>query len=145
MRPSSIRLRNRAPTPLGLQLHWIKEWNVNTGLTDEHLAGIRRTLSEGWPVCGGFRWPKQAKWVDGVLQMCPSNAVYDGHSVLLVGYRDDARQPGGGVFMFRNTAGDGHDGSMPYAYAQAFMNDAAWVDYEGRDRRLTAALPPAGE
>jgi hypothetical protein len=127
--------------PLGLRLHWIKEWNVNTGLTEEHLAGIKRTLSEGWPVCGGFRWPKEAKWESDVLQMCPSNAVYDGHSVLLVGYRDDAAQPGGGIFLFRNTAGDGHDGSMPYAYAQAFMNDAAWVDFERRpERPLTPTL-----
>ena len=130
--------------PLGLQLHWIKEWNVNTGLTDEHLASIKRTLAEGWPVCGGFRWPHQAKWVDGVLQMCASNAVYDGHSVLLVGYRDDTRQPGGGVFIFRNTAGLGRDGSMPYAYAKAFMNDAAWVDHANRNRQVTAARSRAG-
>jgi hypothetical protein len=141
--PSAAALADaKTRLPLGLRLHWIKEWNVNTGLTDEHLAGIRRTLGEGWPVCGGFRWPNQASWVDGVLRMCPSNAVYDGHSVLLVGYRDDAAQPGGGVFLFRNTAGEGRDGSMPYAYARAFMNDAAWVDYPSRDRRLTATVPP---
>jgi hypothetical protein len=119
----------KARLSLGLQLHWIKGWNVHTGLTDDHWIGIKRTLSEGWPVCGGFRWPKQPKSADGVLQMCATNAVYDGHSVLLVGYRDDARQPGGGVFMFRNSAGDGRDGSMPYGYARAFMNDAAWIGY----------------
>ena len=73
---------------LGLRLHWIKEWNVHTGLTADHLASIRRTLSSGWPVCGGFRWPKKEEWKEGVLQMCSSNAVRDGHSVLLVGYRD---------------------------------------------------------
>jgi hypothetical protein len=129
--------------PLGLRLHWIKEWNVNTGLTDEHLARIKQTLAGGWPVCGGFRWPNEARWVDGVLQMCASNAVYDGHSVLLVGYRDEPTPPGGGVFMFRNTAGDGRDGSMPYAYARAFMNDAAWVDHEsrGRPEAATAGVP----
>jgi len=130
--------------PLGLQLHWIKEWNVNTGLTDDHLTSLKRTLADGWPVCGGFRWPSQAKWVDGVLQMCATNAVYDGHSILLVGYRDDTRQPGGGLFVFRNTAGDGRDGSMPYAYAKTFMNDAAWVDYGSRDAPLTAARSRAG-
>lgn len=112
---------------LGLRLRWIKEWNVKTGLTPQHLAEIKRTLSQGWPVCGGFRWPKQAQWTNDVLQMCPANAVYDGHSVLLVGYRDDEAQPGGGVFIFRNTSG-GRDAMMPYAYAAAYMNDAAWVD-----------------
>ena len=105
---------------------------MNTGLTDAHLAGIKRTLREGWPVCGGFRWPKQEQWVSNVLQMCPSNAVRDGHSVLLVGYRDDAAQLGGGVFIFRNTAGTGQDGFMPYGYAAAYMNDAVWIDYERR-------------
>jgi hypothetical protein len=128
---------------LGLRFNWIKEWNVNTGLTDEHLAAIRRTLSQGWPVCGGFRWPRQAKWENDVLQMCPSNNVYDGHSILLVGYRSDATQPGGGVFIFRNTSGPGRDGLMPYAYAQAYMNDAAWIDCEPgpKTRQASAAHP----
>ena len=117
---------------LGLQLHWIKEWNVNTGLTQSHVASIKRTLSEGWPVCGGFRWPKQAMWEKDVLQMCASNTVYDGHSVLLVGYRDEAAQDGGGVFIFRNTSGKGRDGFMPYAYARAYMNDAVWVGAEAK-------------
>ncbi|HEY5481198.1 MAG TPA: hypothetical protein VIL39_06945, partial [Verrucomicrobiae bacterium] len=78
--------------------------------------------------------------VDNVLQMCPSNAVRDGHSVLLVGYRDDAAQPGGGVFIFRNTSRSGQDGWMPYAYAREYMNDAVWVDFE---RRTNAPTAPA--
>ncbi len=113
----------------GLRLNWIKEWNVNTGLTEAHILAIKRTLSEGWPVCGGFRWPKAERWVEDVLQMFPAEAVRDGHSVLLVGYRDDAQQPGGGVFIFRNTAKAGRDGYMPYGYARDYMNDAVWIDY----------------
>ena len=113
---------------LGLRHHWIKEWDVKTGLTDEQFLAIKRTLHKGWPVCAGCRWPKQPKWVEGVLQMCPAEAVYDGHSVLVVGYRDDADQPGGGVFLFRNTNNGGHDGSMPYIYARAYVNDAVWID-----------------
>ena len=91
---------------LGLRHHWIKEWNVNTGLTEQEFAGVQRTLAQGWPVCGGFRWPKQERWVENVLQMCPSNSVRDGHSVLLVGYRNEAAHPGGGVFIFRNSGGN---------------------------------------
>ena len=121
---------------LGLRHHWIKEWNVKTGLSDEQLRAIKCTLSQGWPVCGGLRWPKQPKWTDGVLGLCPADAVYDGHSVLLVGYRDDASQPGGGVFLFRNTNKDGPEGSMPYTYAWTYMNDAVWIDSD-------AATPPA--
>src|SRR5262249_42742633 len=47
----------QARLKLGLQLHWIKEWDVKTGLTPTQLVTIKRTLSDGWPVCGGFRWP----------------------------------------------------------------------------------------
>lgn len=117
-------------TALPLKLNWIKEWNVNTGLTDAEFAGIKRTLQQSWPVCGGFRWPVHEKWEKDVLQMCSANAVRDGHSVLLVGFRDDAAQPGGGVFIFRNSGAAGRDGYMPYAYAREFMNDAAWVGSE---------------
>lgn len=113
---------------LGLQLHWLKPWDVKTGLTPAALAAIKQTLANGWPVCSGLRWPKQERWVEDVLQPCPAADVRDGHSVLLVGYRDDATQPGGGVFLFRNTSHGGKDGAMPYAYAQEFMNDAVWVN-----------------
>jgi hypothetical protein len=139
--PSAVALADaKTRLPLDLRLHWIKEWNVHTGLTAEHLTTIKRTLDSGWPVCSGLRWPKQQQWVENVLQMCPSNAVRDGHSVLLVGYRDDAAQPGGGVFIFRNTSRSGQDGSMPYAYAREYMNDAVWVDCE---RRTNAPTAPA--
>lgn len=113
---------------LGLQLHWLKLWDVKTGLTPGAFVAIKQTLAKGWPVCSGLRWPKQERWVEDVLQPCPASDVRDGHSVLLVGYRDDSTQPGGGVFLFRNTSHGGQDGAMPYAYAQEFMNDAVWVD-----------------
>ncbi len=112
---------------LDLTLHWIKEWNPHNGLTDAQMNEIKVTLAKQWPVCGGFRWPKKAVWEAQTLQMCPPEEVFDGHSVLLVGYKDDAGQPGGGVFLIRNSGGDGSDGYMPYAYVQEYMNDAAWI------------------
>ena len=36
--------------------------------------------------------------------------------------------PASGVFLFRNTKNGGHDGSMPYTYARAYVNDALWID-----------------
>jgi hypothetical protein len=118
----------RAMQKLGLRLHWIKEWDVETGLTDAQFQVIRQTMVQGWPVCGGFRWPKQVRWEEEVLQMCPPEEVYDGHSVLLLGYRNDPTEPGGGLFIIRNSGGEGSDGFMPYAYVQAYMNDAAWIE-----------------
>lgn len=115
---------------LGLHLRWIKEWNPETGLTGEQFEAVRRTLAGGWPVCGGFRWPKEARWREGVLQMAAPEEVYDGHSVLLVGYREDESRPGGGVFLIRNSGGDGSDGALPHDYARAYMNDAAWIEHD---------------
>jgi hypothetical protein len=132
---------------LGLRLRWIKEWDPETGLTDGQLDTIKETLAQGWPVCGGFRWPRQARWeeADGplpeVLQLCPPDEVYDGHSVLLVGYQEDERQSGGGVFFIRNSSGDGRDGALPYAYAQAYMNDAVWVELATSERTVASGGP----
>lgn len=113
---------------LGLRLHWIKAWNVTTGLESSQFEEIKSTLRKGWPVCGGLRWPIQEHWNQGRLQMCGADKVMDGHSILLVGFQDDPSQPDGGCFIFRNSGGDGRDGLMPYAYARAYMNDAAWID-----------------
>ena len=128
VRPTSEALSEaRARLGLRLQPHWIKEWDVKNGLTGEQLKAIKRTLSQGWPVCAGLRWPKRVEWRKRVLQMCPAEEVFDGHSVLLVGYRDEAAQPGGGTFIFRNSGGGEREAYMPYAYAERFMNDAVWV------------------
>jgi hypothetical protein len=118
---------------LGLQLHWIKQWDPSRGVNDEQLAEIKRTLKRRWPVCGGFLWPKHEGhwWKNDVLQKCPRRAVMDGHSIMLVGYRDDKTQPGGGVFLIRNSAGPSRDGMMTYEYVRAYMNDAAWIDFPG--------------
>ena len=126
---------------LGLRLHWIKPWNPNTGLTEEQFIAIKHVLNKQWPVCGGFRWPKEpVQWKNDVLEMPPPEGVFDGHSVLIVGYRDDPEQPGGGVFLFRNSNNNGRDGYMTYEYARAYTNDAVWVDYK-EDDGLQSTLP----
>ena len=61
--------------------------------------------------------------------MCLADAVYDGHSLLLVGYCDAPKQPGGGTLLFRNTGDGGRDAFMPYTYARTYMNDAVWIDF----------------
>ena len=117
----------RAASPAHLRLKWIKRWDVTTGLTEAQFQGIKQTLAGGWPVCAGMRWPRRENWRENVLQMATPAEVFDGHSVLLVGFREDPAQPGGGVFLIRNTGGGVPDGALPYAYARAYINDAAWV------------------
>jgi hypothetical protein len=114
-----------------LTLTWVKEWDPNTGLTADHLRSIKAIIHNGWPVLGGFRWPKKAQWRESVLDMCPPEDVFDGHSVLLTGFEDDSAQPGGGLFLIRNSGGDGADGYLPYAYVSEYMNDAAWIECTG--------------
>jgi hypothetical protein len=133
----------KARLNLGMKFHWVKRWNVRTGLADAEFMAIKRALEQGQPVCAGLRWPSREMWVDDVLQMCPPSAVFDGHSVLLVGYRDDTAQPGGGVFLFRDSNNRGKDGAMPYAYASAYMNDAAWVGFS-HEAPPSAAVPLGG-
>ncbi len=115
----------------GLRIHWIKKWDPHIGVNDEQLQQIKAALRNEWPVCSGNLWPKVTKWDENyVLQIAPRDGMRDGHSVLLVGYRDDPKQPGGGVLIFRNTSRASHDGYMTYEYAKAYMNDAIWIDYE---------------
>lgn len=129
LRPEApVLAKARGFAKFDLRLHWIKPWDVKTGLTDAHFAQIKAVLAQQSPVCGGFRWPKTERWRDGVLVMAPPEDVFDGHSVLLVGFRDDPQQPGGGGFLIRNSGGGEPDATLSYEYVRAYMNDAAWVE-----------------
>ena len=131
LRPSNAALANALRCPeAGLRLHWIKPWDPTRGLNDKQFAAVKETLRQRWPVCGGFLWPKQAEWADGVLQMASRENVRDGHSVLLVGFCDDSSQPGGGVFLVQNTSRGPRHGAMSYQYVRAYMNDAAWIGHD---------------
>ena len=135
LRPSNAALAHaRQYREAGLRLYWIKPWDPNRGLNDEQFAAVKETLRQRWPVCGGFLWPKQPEWTDGVLQMASRENVRDGHSVLLVGFRDDLSQPGGGVFLVQNSSKGPRNGAMSYEYVHAYMNDAAWIGYDEDDR-----------
>ncbi|MBN1852092.1 MAG: hypothetical protein JW829_05180 [Pirellulales bacterium] len=152
LRPNSVAQEQAKEfLDAGFQLHWIKEWNPNTGLTDDQFQGIRDVLDRGWPVCAGCRWPKKEflKWRDDLMVMVPPEQVRDGHSVLLVGYRDDPDLPGGGGFIFRNSSNSGRDGLMSFEYARAYVNDGVWIDWKesvaGMDdlhARVSVSIPP---
>jgi hypothetical protein len=108
---------------------WVKRWDVHTGMTDEMLREMKQSLADSHPIAIGLRWPNEERYESGlVLAMPPEGKVFDGHSLTLVGYRDEPGLPGGGAFLFRNsfgpTWGDGGYAWMPYAYAQAYGNDA---------------------
>jgi hypothetical protein len=149
LRPSASA-RADAATRRTLEPVWIKPWEVRTGLGEGQFAGIRACLAEGHPVAAGLRWPKQERYDAGsVLAVPPPDQVFDGHSIVLVGYRDDPVQPGGGTFVFRNAAGpawreEGY-ARMPYAYALAYTNDALSLRIESPGQRLEAEALRLGE
>lgn len=139
LRPSEAAVEDaRRLREAKLTLNWIKAWDVKTGLTPEHMAAIKTAIACEWPVCAGLRWPKKAHYTGRVLDMAAPEDVFDGHSVLFVGYRDDARSPGGGVFFLRNSGSASDDEEMTYEYAMAYTNDAAWI---GCDAGSGAAWP----
>lgn len=98
---------------LGLQVHWIHPWKPKPGLTDDHLRQIKGVLARGYPVAAG-----------------------SSHSRLLVGYADDARQPGGGLFLTEDSGIAAFD-SISYAFAKEKVGDVFWVE--------APSAPPAKE
>ncbi|MDF1657657.1 MAG: C1 family peptidase [Verrucomicrobiales bacterium] len=121
--------REQAQQFRGWRVAWIKRWNLNGGLSLDQLSMVKQMLAKKHPVAIGCRWPKGAEVnAANELPYPPPDGVFDGHSVLLVGFVDHGRYPGGGAFLFQNSYGSswGNNGYgiMPYAYAQKFTNDA---------------------
>ena len=108
-------------------MSWIKPWDVTTGLAEEEMEAILQTLRSGLPVCAGLRWPKEPKWDNGLLGMCPAEEVFDGHSVLMVGFAFDRPESPEGVFIFRDSGSGGRYASLPFEFARAYVNDAAVI------------------
>ncbi|MGO9571956.1 MAG: C1 family peptidase [Desulfomonilaceae bacterium] len=120
--------------------YWIKRWDPKSPLREPQMLAIKKALASGHPVACGLRWPKSQKGHQ-LLEVPPSSRVYDGHSIVFVGYEDNPEQMGGGVYLFRNSMGPhwGNKGygTMSYAYAHAYANDALWLQL--RPRKSQAA------
>lgn len=89
---------------LGLQVHWLKRWRNPPGLMDWRLSQIKEVLAKGYPVAAGAS-----------------------HSRIIVGYEDDPKQPGGGIF-YTQDSGIGKFDSVTYEFAKEQMNDLFWVE-----------------
>ena len=109
------------------KVEWIKRWDVKCALADKELLAIKAALAGGHPVTCGLRWPKALKGHE-LLQLPPADGVYDGHSIVFTGYKDDPKQAGGGILRFRNSWGprwgESGYGVLSYAYALTYANDA---------------------
>ena len=129
--PSAAAKKEAKSRKAGKQI-WIKAWDPKNGVTAEQLKQIQEQLDNNHPVAIGFRWPKKdvkKKYLDGgELVVVTEAEVFDGHSVLIVGYQTDAATPGGGYLIFKNSHGESFGekgyGRIPYAYAMLYANDA---------------------
>jgi hypothetical protein len=77
------------------------------------------------------------------LGTCNSlDETFDGHCVTLAGYEDDARCPGGGAFLIRNTWGAGwmQDGFARMSYEGWMQDGFARMSYEALQRYTNDAL-----
>ena len=72
--------RLRATAEKIIRVHWINPLKPKPGLTDAHMHEIKAVLAIGYPVAAGAE-----------------------HSRLLVGYHDDPKQPGGGMFFTKDS------------------------------------------
>ena len=128
--PSGAALADAKQESNRWKVHWIKRWDLKRSLDDFQVFAIKDALSQGHPVACGLRWPKVLKGHE-LMEVPPPHAVFDGHSIALVGYIDDAKR-NGGVFLFRNSWGphwgtSGY-GSISYAYTRTYANDAVWLE-----------------
>jgi hypothetical protein len=87
-----------------LAFHWLRPNDGTKGLTDEHIAQCKAILAEGWPIAAGSY-----------------------HSILFVGFEDDAALDGGGQFLVRDSGGH-HEKTLTYAAAKERMCDLFWVE-----------------
>jgi hypothetical protein len=116
-----------------LKAHFIKPWNVNTGLTAAQLLSILAQIKSGRPVAAGLRWPISGKFgfekVIGIplIKMVPPSEVFDGHSIDFVGYKASKKFPGEGYLIFRNSWGTSFGeqgyGYLSFEYAMKYTND----------------------
>ena len=116
-----------------LKSDFVKDWDNTKGATDEEIKDVCDYLDKGIPVAAGFLWPDQGSFktraVQGVdVMVTPARSdVFDGHSIVLVGYKRSKAFAGGGYFIFRNSWGpdwgDHGYGYMPFRYVKSYCND----------------------
>lgn len=112
---------------------WIKEWNPQTGLSAGQFLQLKQALVAGNPVCVGLRWPHVARIENSVMMIVPPESVFDGHSVLFVGYVDRSENmEGEGYFLYRNTNNPVIIEKMSYEYAREYTNDALFLTLHNR-------------
>lgn len=99
---------------LGFKRHWVAQRTTN-GLTDAHINEMRKVLASGWPLC----------------------AYGHDHSILIVGFFDDPKMPGGGQFITRNSATQRYE-TIFYEAAKSEFGSVLWIELVKPEKPQTA-------
>ncbi len=86
-----------------LEFHWIKDWQQKPGLSDADLQKVKETLAAGHPVSAGSH-----------------------HSILFVGYEEDAALPGGGRLFIADS--NRREKEISFQGAKERFCDMFWVE-----------------
>jgi hypothetical protein len=126
-RPSAKGLAD-GRTRTGVVADWVRPLDPKPGMTPAQLLRAKQALVAGHPIAAAFKWPKKLELTaDHTFKVPNRDGVGGTHAIVLVGYAD-GKEPGGGVFLVRNSWGpkwgDGGYARMPYAYAAAHGLDA---------------------
>jgi C1A family cysteine protease len=88
-----------------IRVHWIVPWqSARFGVGDEQFAEIKRVIASGYPVAAG-----------------------SGHSRLLVGYEDNDKAAGGGLFITEDSALN-RFAQVTYEFVRKDVADVFWVE-----------------
>lgn len=105
LKPSQLALTSaREIWNLGFKRHWVAQRTIN-GLTVEHINAMRKVLASGWPLC----------------------AYGHEHSILIVGFQDDPKMPGGGQFITRNSATQRYE-TIFYEASKSEFGSVLWIE-----------------
>jgi hypothetical protein len=109
-------------------MRWIKPWDVTTGLSPSEFDAIVNALDQGVPVCIGMRWPKHVVWQGTELGWAEPDDVFDGHSLLVLGYRQRDKDHPDLLFRVRNSDSHHADIELSERMLRAYVNDALSIE-----------------
>jgi C1A family cysteine protease len=127
--PYSMQLSDAGP-PASLDSE-ASQHRIATYYKCPSLMTIKASISQGYPVVGGFEVPPgmmdELCALSGAVPLFgPGEAPEGGHSVLFVGYDDDVRR-----LCFMNSWGEGWGdkgfGYLPYSYVTEGLADDFWT------------------
>lgn len=109
-KPSKTILAKALPLQKKVGLYSVFS-HPTAGLTTNDMDTIMAFLRRGVPFAVGQQWPASGAWkttkIDNWDVLDGTGPVDGAHTMPIVGFQKSNKAPGGGIFLFRNSWGDG--------------------------------------